>query len=131
MNDSKEIVDLQNKNLQDVFVVENSTELLKIEKMNNGKFLDISGEDINQDDVFDRLKRLDVNKAMGPDNVHPHVLKHCAGSLTIPLSIIFQESIALGKLPIQWRSSNVTALFKKVDKLETGNYRPVSLTSIT
>jgi hypothetical protein len=33
LNDSKEIVDLQNKKLQDVFVVENSTELLKIEKM--------------------------------------------------------------------------------------------------
>jgi hypothetical protein len=47
--------------------------LPKIEKMNNGKFLDISGEDIKQDDVFDRLERLDVNKAMGPDNVHPHV----------------------------------------------------------
>jgi hypothetical protein len=50
----------------------------KIEKMNNGKFLDISGEDIKRDDVFDRLKRSDVNKAKGPDNVHPHVLKHCA-----------------------------------------------------
>ncbi len=130
MYDSTEILDLLNKKFQEVFVVENSTELPKIEKMYNGKLLGISGEDIKQDDVFDRLERLDVNKAMGPDSVHPHVLKHCACSLAIPLSIIFKESIASGKLPIQWRSSNVTALFKKGDKLETGNYRPVSLTSI-
>jgi hypothetical protein len=73
LNDSKEIVDLLNKKFQEVFVVENSKELLKMEKMDNGKFLDISGEDIKVDEVFDRLERLDVNKAMGPDNVHPHV----------------------------------------------------------
>ena len=85
MNDNKAIADLLNKKFQEVFVVENSTELPKIEKMNNGKFIDICVEDIKQDDVFDRLERLDVNKAMGPDNVHPHVLKHCACSLAVPL----------------------------------------------
>ena len=53
-----------------------------------------------------------------------------AKAISSPLTIIFKESIKTSVLPIQWRSSNITALYKKGDRLEAGNYRPVSLTSI-
>jgi hypothetical protein len=35
-----------------------------------------------------------------------------------------------GLVPQQWKEGNITALFKKGDKAEPGNYRPVSLTSV-
>jgi hypothetical protein len=35
-----------------------------------------------------------------------------------------------GLVPKLWKEGNITALFKKGDKTEPGNYRPVSLTSV-
>ena len=37
----------------------------------------------------------------------------------------------LGELPSDWRKANVTCVFKKGDKHQPGNYRPISLTSVT
>ena len=33
-------------------------------------------------------------------------------------------------MPLDWKTANVTCIFKKGDKAEPGNYRPVSLTSV-
>ena len=44
--------------------------------------------------------------------------------------IIFQNSLDSGVVPEDWRVANVTPLFKKGGREKTGNYRPVSLTSV-
>jgi hypothetical protein len=44
--------------------------------------------------------------------------------------MIFQRSMDTGGVPEDWKSANVTPIFKKGAKSEPGNYRPVSLTSI-
>ena len=38
--------------------------------------------------------------------------------------------MAEGRVPKDWRQANITALYKKGDKKQPSNYRPVSLTSI-
>ena len=43
---------------------------------------------------------------------------------------IFRLSMETGELPDDWKSSNITAIFKKGSKSKMGNYRPVSLTCI-
>ena len=43
----------------------------------------------NDFDVFKILSKLDVNKACGPDNVSPYVLKMCAQQITPSLTSFF------------------------------------------
>ena len=46
------------------------------------------------------------------------------------LSLIYNESLAQGTLPDDWRQANVVPIFKKGEKYDAANYRPVSLTCI-
>ncbi|GAB0208473.1 mitochondrial enolase superfamily member 1 [Grus japonensis] len=81
--------------------------------------------------VRDHLGNLNIHKSMGPDGMHPHVLRELADVVARPLSIIFERSWRTGEVPEDWRKANVTLVFKKGRKNEDpGNYRPVSLTSI-
>ncbi|PKU45964.1 rna-directed dna polymerase from mobile element jockey- hypothetical protein [Limosa lapponica baueri] len=59
------------------------------------------------------------------------VLKELSEVIAGPLFIIFERSWRTGKVPENWRKANVTPVFKKSKKEDLGNYRPVSLTSIT
>ena len=81
------------------------------------------------DDVKKLLQNVNPNKAMGPDDIHPRVLKELSEIIYFPLYCIFRQSLDIGVLPETWKVANVTPIFKKGNKLITENYRPVSLTS--
>ncbi|KFW66504.1 hypothetical protein AS28_11516, partial [Pygoscelis adeliae] len=80
--------------------------------------------------VSDLLHRLYTHNSMGPDGIQPRVLKELAEVLTKPLSIIYQQSWLTGEVPVDWRLANMTPIYKKGQKEDPGNYRPVSLTSV-
>ena len=67
---------------------------------------------------------------MGPDNIHPRVLKEAAEVLSTPLASIFTKSFRAGLVPGLWKLGRVAALHKKGDRKLPNNYRPVSLTCI-
>ncbi|KAF1449307.1 hypothetical protein FQV21_0007288, partial [Spheniscus demersus] len=85
---------------------------------------------IQEEAVNDLLRHLDAHKSMGPDGIHPRVLRELAEELAKPLSIIYQQSWLTGEVPDDWRLANVTPIYKKGRKEDPGNYRPVSLTSV-
>uniref|UniRef100_A0A8D0F5L1 Reverse transcriptase domain-containing protein n=1 Tax=Strix occidentalis caurina TaxID=311401 RepID=A0A8D0F5L1_STROC len=85
---------------------------------------------IQEEIVSDLLHHTDIHKSMGPDGIHPRVLKELAGVLTKPLSIIYQQSWLAGEVPTDWKSANVTPIYKKGRKDDPENYRPVSLTLV-
>ena len=86
--------------------------------------------DISVIKVKKLLCELNTSKSAGSDGMHPKVLRELSEELAEPLAAIFRSSLQEGKLPHQWKSANVTPLFKKGSKNDPGNYRPVSLTSI-
>ena len=76
------------------------------------------------------LTKLKPNKAAGPDQQKPRVLKEISEAVAPILTIIFQRSLDTGKLPHDWKEANVVPIYKKGPKYKPANYRPVSLTCI-
>ena len=52
--------------------------------------------DILPSEVHTLLRELDPNSCMGLDGLHPQLLKSCASTLTMPLYMIFRQSLFEG-----------------------------------
>ncbi len=85
---------------------------------------------ISQADTLKALTSIDPTKSCGPDDIPGRLLREGAIHLSKPLTKLFNMSIQQGKLPQEWKISNITPIFKKGQKSLPSNYRPISLTSI-
>ena len=85
---------------------------------------------VDADKVKKLLLGLSPAKSCRPDKCHPRMLKETADILSEPIHQLFTKSLQSGKLPRLWKEAKVTCIFKKGDKSNPGNYRPVSLTSV-
>ena len=85
---------------------------------------------VSENGVFKLMSKINENKATGPDGIPGKLLKLCAKELTPVFTILFQASLDQGIVPEDWKLANIVPLFKKGDKKNPENYRPVSLTSI-
>ena len=85
---------------------------------------------IHNEIVLDLLRKLDTHTSMGPDGLHPRVLRELADVVAKPLSIILLQSRLTRNVQVDWRLANVMPIFKKVRRDDPGSYRPISLTSV-
>ncbi len=85
---------------------------------------------IRRGDIRRGIRELRKDAAPGPDGIRPILLKETEDQICVPLEILFRKSLREGVVPIEWRTANVTPIYKKGPKGDPGNYRPVSLTSV-
>uniref|UniRef100_A0A3B3SN42 Reverse transcriptase domain-containing protein n=1 Tax=Paramormyrops kingsleyae TaxID=1676925 RepID=A0A3B3SN42_9TELE len=111
-----------------VFKVENTSNLPPISTNTASSMTNIC---ITEADVVLSLAKLKINKSQGPDGILPIVLKEMRDIISQLLTSIFQKSLSAGVVPSDWKYANITPIFKKGDRSNPANYRPISLTSIT
>jgi hypothetical protein len=80
--------------------------------------------------LFKYLYNLKEKKPAGPDKIPPSFYKTFAHSLVAVLHNIFSACIAACNIPRPWKQAHVTPIFKKGDKSDPSNYRPISITSV-
>ncbi|NXH24775.1 PO11 protein, partial [Myiagra hebetior] len=77
-----------------------------------------------------RLSRLDAHKSMGPDGIHPRVMRELADELAKLLSIIYHQSWLAGELPDDWKLASINSKGCGGYRAVGGDCRPVSLTLV-
>ena len=76
------------------------------------------------------LQKLKAAKSAGPDNIPTRILKEYALYIAPVLQLIYTQSYQTGILPNDWLTANIVPVYKKGDKSNPVNYRPISLTSV-
>ena len=82
---------------------------------------------IENDEITSLIRKLNTDKAAGPDGISGQMLLLCDESVILPLQIIFRNILSTSIYPDIWKIANVTPIFKKGDKQIIKNYRPIPL----
>ena len=101
-----------------------------IPSLNPSLYPDLLPSEVTVDEVDALIGELDPFKATSPDGIPPKLLKELAHMLAPSLALLFNASLKQGCLPCDWKTVSVTPLFKKGNRSDPTNYRPVSLTSV-
>ena len=117
-----------NKYFASVFTNEDVTNMPDGDEIGN-LFNKLDSVSIDESDVRAKLKRLREDKSAGPDELSPRFLHIVGEYLSYPLMVMFNKTLKDGKVPDDWKSSNIAPIFKNGKRGLPKNYRPVSLTS--
>ena len=116
-----------NRQFQSAFTRESDDE---IPSKGTSPFTPMGEITVDPNGVLKLLNNLKIHRAPGPDGLSARVLKECSSEIASILALIYNETLAQGTVPDDWRQANVAPIFKKGEKYDAANYRPVSLTCI-
>jgi hypothetical protein len=91
--------------------------------------LDLSGVVLLESEIAKMIDSLNTQKTEGPDGIPNLFLVKCKHSILKPLTIIFNESLKLGVFPDMWKVSYLNPIFKKGERTDVTNYRPICIQS--
>ena len=82
---------------------------------------------IDEDCVLSMLRKLNVNKSAGIDSLGPRILKLAAPVIAKPIAHLINMSIKEGNFPDDLKMAKVSPIYKKGERNDPGNYRPISI----
>ena len=71
---------------------------------------------VTEEDIVLIIKTLDSSKAHGWDNISIKMIKIWGESITVPLKVIFEQSLKEKKFLEVWKKANVVSVHKKKAK---------------
>lgn len=92
--------------------------------------LPIVGAVCTIEEIRRQCKTIKSTTTTGPDNVPAVLVKHGGTALHQCLHTLLNGIWKVGHCPSIWKYSNVLSLFKKGNKRDPNNYRPISLTPV-
>ena len=125
--DTLDKANICNRQFQSAFTHESDDE---IPSKGTSPFTPMGEITVDPNGVLKLLNNLKIHKAPGPDSLSARVLKECSSEIAPVLALIYNETLAQGTVPDDWRQVDVAPIFKKGEKYDAANYRPVSLTCI-
>lgn len=81
------------------------------------------------EDIIEAINEMDENSATSDGDIPARIIKACKGSLAQALLLIWRPSLKTGTIPQVYKEQFITPVYKKGNKTDPANYRPVSLTS--
>ncbi|EFP00283.1 hypothetical protein CRE_18793 [Caenorhabditis remanei] len=78
--------------------------------------------------IENSLRKLPPRCGFSPHLANFLLIKKCATTLALPLSIVFNDSFRTSTVPQSWKKAVVTPVLKKGNASFPNNYRPISLT---
>jgi hypothetical protein len=100
----------------------------KVSKMSLPNSLFLS--DITEREVRNTILSLKRNNSCGHDEIPATLLVHCVDEFVGPLTILINQSCQEGIFPDSLKLSIIKPIFKKGNKHNVSNYRPIALLSV-
>ena len=85
---------------------------------------------ITDQKLINAIDEMPKNTSSGPDTWPAELVKKCKNQLCKPLKLIFERSLETGEIPDELLKAYITPIYKKGEKSNPINYRPISLTSL-
>ena len=83
----------------------------------------------SRSDIINAINEIDTYSSTAHEDIPAKVIKECKEIIAIPLEILWNYSLHTGDIPPALKEQYITLTFKKGDKTDPANYRPISLTS--
>lgn len=80
---------------------------------------------IDRDEILNIIRKRPGKHSSGHDNIPDFLLKRVGPEIADILSELFNESLTTGHFPVCLKMSKVVPLFKKGEKSDINNYRPI------
>ena len=125
--DSQAKADLLNDQFSSIFTIDDGSSL---PNMGTHQYSDAPSIYFATSGIAKLLSELDPSISSGPYCIPLMLLKILATEISICLKLLFSASLFQGNVPSDWKRALVSPLFKKADRKDPSNYRPLSLTCI-
>ncbi|PNF19496.1 hypothetical protein B7P43_G02324, partial [Cryptotermes secundus] len=103
-----------------------------LSRARNQPFPPITLNCVSSKEIEDIIKSLKTKNSYGYDGISTKILKVSSPYISSPLTYLCNRMLTTGNFPLRLKFSEIKPIYKKGDKNDTSNYRPISLlTSIS